>query len=345
MDKKRDSNSQPTISVIIPTWNSENYLPTCLEHLSSQTNTDFEVILVDNGSCNFQAGKIPAQWLNLTINEISIKENKGFAFACNLGAKEANGKWLAFLNADAYPYPDWLEKFTEARKSLPQASAFGSYILQTDPSNFVDSTGDIYNFSGIAWKGYNKYPVSIAPTKPFQILSPCAAAAFYRRDVFLEIGGFDEDYFSYFEDVDLGFRLNLYGYSCYSIPDMRVRHVGSSSTGKSSNFALYHYHRNQTWTYYKNMPGILFWLYFPLYLLGVFLFILKYLLNRRGKVVIKAKLDAFKQLSKFSQKRKIVQHERRAGIKTINKMLNKNLFAPYLLGRKLRKYNKIHGIQ
>ena len=332
-----------SVSIIIATWNSEAHLPKCLRYLSEQTRKDFEIILIDNGSQNYHPGETTAQWPQLDIHEYENKTNRGFAFACNQGAQKAKGKWLAFLNADAFPAPDWLENFEEAKDQFPEAGAFGSYILQDRDPRLIDSVGDIYNINGIAWKQQNNYPVSLAPSEPFPILSPCAAAAFYRRDIFHKLGGFDEDYFSYFEDVDLGFRLNLNGYGCVSMPSLRVRHVGSSSTGRNSDFALYHYHRNQIWTYIKNMPGILFWLYLPLYIIGIFLFYFKYLVNGRGQIVFKGKIDAIKQTGKFIRKRKLIQHDRHAKVTTIRKLLNRNLFEPYLIGHKLRKYNKIHG--
>jgi GT2 family glycosyltransferase len=267
----------------------------------------------------------------------------GFAVACNLGAQAARGEWLAFLNADAFPEPDWLESFVAAQKEYPRAGAFGSLILQNAQPDLVDSAGDVYNISGAAWKGYGGYPVAEVPSKPRRIFAPCAAAVFYRRDVFLEIGGFDEDFFSYFEDVDLGFRLNVYGYQCIFLPDARVRHVGSASTGKKSDFALYHYHRNFIWSFIKNMPGVLLWLYMPVHILANFLFILKHLKNKRGKVIFKAKIDAMKGLGKMLAKRKIIQSDRRASVHEINQLIDKNLLAPFLVGRNLRRYNREHG--
>jgi GT2 family glycosyltransferase len=84
----------------------------------------------------------------------------------------------------------------------------------------------------------------------------------YRRSALIELGGFDEDYFCYVEDVDLGFRLRLAGHQCLYIPSSIVHHVGSGSTGgKNSDFAVYHGHRNLVWTYVKDMPGFLFWLF------------------------------------------------------------------------------------
>jgi GT2 family glycosyltransferase len=340
-----DNNPIIFISIIIPTWNSNDYLPTCLAHLAEQTLKHFEIILVDNGSENYQCGQIPSEWPSLDIHEILLDENKGFAVACNLGARAARGEWLAFLNADAFAAPTWLEIITSAVNEFPLAGSFGSLILQDENPDLVDSAGDVYNISGMAWKGYSGYPRSEVSAEPQRIFTPCAAAVFYRRDVFLEIGGFDEDFFSYFEDVDLGFRLNLYGYQCIFLPEAIVRHVGSSSTGKQSNFGLYHYHRNMVWSYYKNMPGFLYWFYLPFHFIANLLISMKYLKDGRGKVVFKAKWDALKGIRHMRMKRRKIQRERRASALAIHKLLNKNLLTPFSIGRELRRYNRMHGSQ
>ena len=217
-------------SIIIPTWNSGIYLETCLSCLAKQTFRNFDIVIVDNGSNKYEEGKIPLEWPTLNIREVHLEKNMGFAVAYNLGAKVAQGEWLAFLNADAFPKPNWLERFTAAQKKYPQAGAFGSMILQDSHPNLIDSAGDINNISGIAWKGYGGYPKSEVPSQLRRIFAPCAAAAFYRRDVFLEIGSFDEDFFSYFEDVDFSYRAHLAGWQTIYLADIAVRHLGGGTT-------------------------------------------------------------------------------------------------------------------
>ena len=342
MNEKTPFSENVFISIIIPTWNNGATLPKTLEKLTRQTFQDFEVIIIDNGSVSFDENTIKYDCQSLNLKIIVLKENTGFAHACNLGARQAAGEWLAFLNADAFPQPDWLEQFNICSRQYPTVSAFCSLITQAKHPGLIDGTGDVYNFSGNAWKQGYGYPIELAPKKPERIFSPNAAAAFYRRAVFLELDGFDEDFFSYFEDVDLGFRLNLAGYSCYFLPSLRVEHVGSSSTGQDSDFAVYHHHRNSEWVFWKNMPGVLFFAYFPLHLLGNIVFFLKYLKNGRTNIVIKAKFDALKHLGSMLSKRRTIQKQRQASIPEINHMLNKQVFAPYLLGYSLRKFNKAH---
>ena len=323
------------VSIIIPSWNSEACLQICLSSLAYQTFQNFEVVIVDNGSTAFDEEKIIKGWPSLTLKVIPLKENRGFAAACNLGAQKAAGKWLAFLNADAFPSPTWLEQFHTAVQRYPEAGAFSSFLNQANNPALIDDIGDVYNFSGAAWKKGHGYPLSQAPLQPGRVFSANAAAAFYRKDIFFEIGGFDEDFFSYFEDVDLGFRLNLFGYQCLFLPGAKAAHVGSSSTGKDSNFALYHYHRNMEWTYLKNMPPLLFWVYLPVHLAVDLVFLINYLRFGKFKLVLHAKLDAIKGIKKMIAKRKKIQAERKAGTQEINRLINRNLLAPFL-----RRYNR-----
>ncbi len=329
------------ISIIIPTWNSDETLPRSLESISQQSFRDFEVIIIDNGSLAFNQKQVEKMCSSFTVHIIHFNENKGFACACNYGARLADGQWLALLNADAFPKKDWLEQFHKEQSKFPQAAAFGSLITQYNHPELIDGSGDVYNFSGNAWKRGYGYPVSSAPKEPERIFSPNAAAAFYKRDVFLQVGGFDEDYFSYFEDVDLGFRINLAGGQCVFLPSARVEHVGSTSTGQDSDFAVYHHHRNSDWTFLKNMPAALFVFYLPIRIIANLIFFLKYLAHRRGRIVLKAKWDAFLKTGAMLKKRRNIQRHRTAGIREINHLLNKQVFAPFLLGFRLRKYNRV----
>jgi GT2 family glycosyltransferase len=161
-----------------------------------------------------------------------------------------------------------------------------------------------------------------------EVFSPCAAAALYPKQEFLNVGGFDEEYFSYHEDIDLGFRLRLKGLRSYYLPEAVVHHVGSASTGKKSPFSIYYGHRNLEWTYYKNMPLLLFWIFFPLHLLVNIFFFIYFTLLGHGKVILRAKRDALMRYGKMRHKRRAIQASRIASTKDIYEALNRDLFAP-----------------
>ena len=132
------------------------------------------------------------------------------------------------------------------------------------------------------------------------------------------IGGFDEDFFCYGEDVDVGFRLRLAGYVCRFVPEAVVLHAGgTSSGGQRSEFAAYHGHRNMVWVYVKNMPGVLFWLFLPLHILANLASMIVLTLRGQGKVAWHAKRDAIKGLPAMWKKRQAMQSMRVASIKNI----------------------------
>jgi GT2 family glycosyltransferase len=298
------------VSIVIVTWNSAKYLPCCIESLRHQTLTDFEVIVIDNGSVDDSMANLEENWPILNLHVKRLPNNLGFAAANNIGARLARGQWLALLNADAFPEPDWLEKLIEATEDYPDYSCFSSRQIQANSPELLDGTGDSYHVSGVAWRRNINYPVNQYGLNVEEIFTPCAAAALYLRDAFLEVGGFDEDFFSYFEDVDLGFRLRLHGYRALYVPDAVVHHVGSTTFGINSDFSLYHSHRNLVWTFFKNMPTGLLLKYLPAHIMVNLSYMLYYTFRGRGRVLWKAKWDAICGLPLIFDKRKEIQKSR-----------------------------------
>ena len=147
---------------------------------------------------------------------------------------------------------------------------------------------------------------------------------------FDEVGGFDEEYFCYFEDVDLGFRLRLRGYRCLYVHDAVVRHVSSGLAGYRSDFAVYHGERNIVWTFFKDMPGPLLWLYLPQHIALNVAALFYYPWRGQGNVVLRAKFDALRGLPSVLRRRRLVQHERRIDGRALRPALRGGAVAPYL---------------
>lgn len=318
----------PLISIIVVAWNSKLYLSHCLSSLSRQTVQDFEVILVDNGSTDNSLDNVKSQWPDLHLVVERLNENLGFAVANNIGARLAHGKYLALLNADAFPEPDWLEQLLKATENNPQFTFFASRQIQANTPELLDGTGDAYHVSGLAWRQNQNRLASKYGAQSCEVFGACAAAALYTRDDFIKVGGFDEDYFSYFEDVDLSFRLRLAGGRCLYIPQAVVYHVGSASTGNDSDFSIYHGYRNLVWTFFKDMPASLFWVYLPHHILMNIYVSAVFLLRRKRSIILKAQMDAFRALPAILRKRRQVQQTRTVSSREIQRVMTKEPFIP-----------------
>ncbi|MCK6582762.1 MAG: glycosyltransferase family 2 protein [Anaerolineales bacterium] len=327
------------ISIVIVAWNSAKHLPRCLNSLRAQTIQNFEIILVDNGSTDDFADCIQEKYPDPEIRVIALEKNLGFAAANNIGARLARGKWLALLNADAFPEPDWLEKLLQAAEENPEFSFFSSRQIQANAPDLLDGAGDAYHVSGLAWRRYYNHKEQEYGNQLEEVFGACAAASLYKRDEFLAVNGFDEDYFSYFEDVDLSFRLRLAGGRCLYVPQATVYHVGSASTGRMSDFVIYHGHRNLEWTYFKNMPSLLFWLYLPLHFVMGLYFLVSFTLRGRGKAIFLAKRDAIRGIFAVLRKRRTIQKSRAITSLEIYQVMTKGVFSPYWASRQRRNTN------
>lgn len=319
----------PIATIILVTWNSGGHLEQCRSALARQTRQDFAVVLVDNGSSDGSLEGIEDTWSGFHLNAEHLGGNKGFAVANNIGARLARGKWIVLLNADAYPEPDWLANLLRAAEDHPDYIAFSSRQLQYDSPDLLDGAGDAYHISGLAWRNQFNLSADRYGLEDKEIFSPCAAAAMYSREKFLEVGGFDEDYFSYFEDVDLGFRLRLNGGKCLYVPDAVVHHVGSASTGKRSDFSVYYGYRNLIWTFIKDMPSYLFWLLLPLHVATMLFFAFYITLRRQGRTIWRAIFDAIRGAPAIFAKRRVIQKNRKASPKDLLRVMSTGLLEPY----------------
>lgn len=262
-DKARKP-SAPRVSVVIVTYESGATLGACLAALAAQTFADYELIVVDN-SPQDGAARAAAE-TDPDLRLIENAENRGFAAAVNQGAQVATGRWLALLNPDAYPDPDWLERLLAAAEANPDVRAFASRQLMADDPTRLDGLGDVMAGAGFPFRGgyRGKDP---GPVAAGEVFSPCGGAMLIDRELFLDLGGFDERLFCYCEDVDLGYRLRLAGERALVVPDAVVRHEGSASSGgPRSDFATFHGTRNRLWVFVKDTPPLLLWLTWPLHL-------------------------------------------------------------------------------
>ncbi|MBX3615831.1 glycosyltransferase family 2 protein [Nitrosomonas sp.] len=301
--------SNPFFSIVIVNYNAGAMLTNVMSTLSKQTYKNFEVIVVDNNSQDNSWRA--AENLPFSCQLVRLSNNTGFASANNLAVKDhVKGEWLFLLNPDAYPEPECLEEIIKNINRIPNVDCFACALIDANKPSRLDGLGDTYHISGLHWRTGHGYPCDITPKHPIEIFSACAAAAIYRTETFRQLGGFDETYFAYSEDVDLGFRLRLIGGKSLLLPNAKVHHVGSGITGSSSDFSVYHGHRNLTWTFIKNMPSPLIFIFLPIHLAMIFYVGFFYAASGRFGLYLQAKIDAFQQIGSLLEQRKKIQSRR-----------------------------------
>ncbi len=315
----------PECAIIIINWNSWDYLFPCLDAVIRQSCQGFRIIVVDNASSDQTPAAHLKQYSRLTF--IQNAENTGFAAANNQAIQLAEDcEWVVLLNPDTIPEEQWLEALLQAAAVYQNFSFFGSRLIQAECPDRLDGIGDVYHISGLSWRAGHGQPLSFVDDQAHEIFSPCAAAAMYRREDILSVGGFDEDFFCYMEDVDLGFRLRLAGFRALSVPDSVVLHHGSATTSCRSDFSVYHGHRNLVWAWFKDMPILLLWLFMPIHVGYNIACMLLYIIRGQGRVILQAKWDAVKGIPAAWSKRRNIHPYARVSWASMWKVLNKNIF-------------------
>ncbi|MBE0598204.1 MAG: glycosyltransferase family 2 protein [Desulfuromonadales bacterium] len=240
-------------SIIIVNWNGREHLAACLDSLAAQSWRDFQVILVDNGSTD---GSVPFvreryPWVEL----VPLAGNTGFATGNNLGLAQARGEFIIALNNDTRVEPDWLETLVTVAEAHPRAGLIGSRICAFDDADRIDSLGVGICRDGMSrgWSRHQRWSELQLPAV-VPILFPSGCAALYRRQMLEEIGFFDDDFFAYCEDTDLGLRGRVAGWDALLATQAVVYHKYSSTAGVLSPFKLYLVERNHYWVVLKSFP-------------------------------------------------------------------------------------------
>ena len=254
------------VAVVIPNFNGMIYLEDCLAALQNQSNQEFEVILVDNGSKDESVSYVKEHYPQVRILE--LEHNYGFCRAVNAGIRATEAPFTILLNNDTKVDSGFVKALLEGIKKRPGCFSCSAKMLKMSAPDQIDDAGDYYCALGwaYAWgqgqpeKNYNR---------PRKIFSACGGAAIYRNAVFWEIGFFDEKHFAYLEDMDIGYRAKIYGYENYYLPEAVVYHVGSGTTGSRYNeFKIRYSSRNNIYMIYKNMPLLQILINMPCLLAG-----------------------------------------------------------------------------
>jgi len=250
------------VCVVIPNWNGAHLLPVCLASLRQQTFTDLAVVVVDNGSQDGSLALLQREHPEVLV--VALPCNVGFAAGVNAGIRLAGGEYVALLNNDTEVTPDWLACAVEEMDRRPEFAFAASKLIDYEDRSVLDVVADGYGVFGVPFKiGRGERDEGQYET-PFETFSACAGAALYRRSLFDDIGLFDEAWFAYVEDIEIGIRAQLAGHRCLAIPAARVYHIGTASTGGGpSALTVRLTARNVWWTLLKCMPASMLWLMVP----------------------------------------------------------------------------------
>jgi GT2 family glycosyltransferase len=215
-------NSDPLVSIIVVNYNGLKYCRDCFRSIRELNYPNYEVLMVDNFSTDGSVDYINDNFPEVKI--IKLEKNLGFATANNIGADNANGEYLFFVNQDTALERNCLSNLLEAIQSDPTIGICGCKMLYWNDKNVINSTGLIANKISFVWDRGSFELDQGQYDDQNEVLSVSGAAMLMRKDLFLDLGGFDVKYFMYYEDLDIGMRTWLTGYRVLYVPDARIYH-------------------------------------------------------------------------------------------------------------------------
>ena len=284
------------VTVVIPNYKGEAYLRPCVESLLAGTGLEMDVIIVDNGSrdgCVEEVRRLYPQ-----VECVCLDQNYGFCKAVNIGIRKAETPYVFLLNNDTLVCKGAVEALLASLKKDRRIFSVEAKMIQYQDRTKIDSAGTFYNAFGWAYARGKDRPAD-QYRKRGPVFSACAGAAMYRREVFEEIGLFDEEHFAYLEDVDVGYRARIAGYRNVYEPMARIIHVGSAASGSRHNeFKVRLSARNNLYLIYKNMPVLQILLNLPLLLAGFLVKYLFFLKKGLGAIYLKGLMEAPKLMKK-----------------------------------------------
>lgn len=278
-------------TVVIPNYNGIKYIDNCLKSLYGGTVIP-QIIVVDNHSQDGSLTLVKEKYKAVKV--IEFPENTGFCRAVNAGIRAADTEYVLLLNNDTEADGQMVAELEQAVSDAPNVFSAAAKMINLYSPDKLDGAGDFYSALGWAFaRGKDKPPG--AYEKPGRIFSACAGAAIYRRKIFNNIGYFDENHFAYLEDMDIGYRANIYGYRNIYVPDAKVFHAGSGVSGSRHNaFKVKLSARNNLYLIYKNMPFLQILLNLPFLLAGHLVKLLFFLCKGMGSAYCAGILEGIK---------------------------------------------------
>lgn len=258
-------NAEPaSVAVVIANWNRRDLLAACLRSLAAQTLPPTEIAVVDNGSTDGSVQMVKTlcsseAFASIRLFVIENLENRGFCEANNQGIAATAAPFVALLNNDAEAEPQWLEALVNIFEGQPDVGMAASKILVWEDPSIIDKAGHVmYPDGQNRGRGHGAKDLG-QYDRVEEVLWPDGCAAMYRRAMLDEIGHFDEDFFAYADDADLGLRARWAGWSCLYAPNAVVRHHRGSTLGLESTWRLELIERNRVLLVVKLFPWSLLW--------------------------------------------------------------------------------------
>ncbi len=307
---KMSTKSTNKVVVVVPNWNGKDDLPACLDSLLGQSFKS-HIIVVENGSMDGSLELLQTHYPQIEL--IVHGENKGYAGGVNPGFKRAieiGASYVAPFNNDAIADKDWLKNLAEYLDAHPKVGTVDSMVLSAD-GDHLDSVGECYTTWGLPYpRGRNETDVNHYDNEPV-VFAACGAACLYRVATLKEIGLLDEDFFAYYEDVDLSFRVQLAGWQIRYVPTAQVYHQINATGSKIKGFMTYQTMKNLPWLLYKNAPASVFWRVLPRFIVAYCSFILSAIWRGQGWPAIRGFCKMVLLLPKKTVQRRQIQHGRK----------------------------------
>ncbi len=301
VQQSMNDGASPGIDIVIPNFNGRDMLRICLDSLAAQGYENSRVIVVDNGSSDGSVELIGQRYPEVEL--IELEQNIGFSAAVNLGIERGTKDWVLLLNNDIEMAPHCLEKLAAAIASEPGYRMFALKMLSFQQRDVLDGAGDGVLRGGVGYRLGTMESDNITYSMKREVFGACAGAALYHRALFEQIGLFDADFFAYLEDVDFNLRAVRAGYCCCFVPEARVYHVGSATSGSKINALTVRLTtRNNIWVVCKNIPPLLFVQFLPAFLLYQFFWFLFVVKKRHLFSYIKGISESLPEIPRMARK-------------------------------------------